>query len=231
MTAQSSTPLSRLVEKQMRNWELTKSQRHDEQIPQQQVVHQFITISRQAGSGGGEVAALVGERLAWPVFDRNILQVMAEDDAVRKNLYESLDENDLSWIHEFAQSLFSREIPRNDYFRRLGKTMLAVVRQGPAVILGRGGSLILPCELGLRVRIIAPLKLRVARYMSKSEITKTQAERLLRETDKKRDHFVRSHFNADPEDPYRYDLIVNMEHCSTKSAAEIIVATMRARLK
>ncbi len=231
MNATAGTPLSRLVEKQMRNWELAKGQHPDESVPHENVVHQFITISRQAGSGGGEVAARVGQKLSWPVFDRNILQIMAEDDAVRKNLYESLDENDLNWIHEFVQTLFSREVPRKDYFRRLSKTMLAIVRQGPAVILGRGGSLILPREHGLRVRIVAPLTQRINRYLAKSEITEHQAEQMLRETDETRDQFVRSHFNTDAQDPYRYDVIVNMERYTPDAAASFIVSALRARFK
>jgi cytidylate kinase len=215
----------------MRNWELAKSQHVDVPVPLEQVVHHFITISRQAGSGGGEVAALLGERLSWPVFDRNILQVMAEDDTVRKNLYESMDENDRNWVHEFAQSLFANELPRNDYFNRLTQTMLAVVRQGPAVILGRGGGLILPSDCGLRVRIVAPLEYRVTRLTSKSEVSTKRASAILRETDEKRDQFIRSHFNVDPQDPYQYDLIINMERTSSDSAADTIAAASRARFK
>ncbi|HNO79077.1 MAG TPA: cytidylate kinase-like family protein [Phycisphaerae bacterium] len=231
MTAPSSTPLSRLVERQMRNWELAKAQQVDSPVSREQVVHHFITISRQAGSGGGEVAALLGERLSWPVFDRNILQVMAEDDNVRRNLYESMDENDRNWVHEFAQSLFANELPLNDYFSRLSKTMLTVVRQGPAVILGRGGSLILPSDCGLRVRIIAPLEYRVTRLTSKSEVSTSRATAILRETDEKRDQFVRSHFNVDPQDQYQYDLIINMERTSPGAAADIIATASRARFK
>ncbi len=231
MTAPSSTPLSRLVERQMRNWELAKAQQTDSPVLREQAVHHFIAISREAGSGGGEVAALLGERLSWPVFDRNILQVMAEDDAVRKNLYESMDENDRNWVHEFAQSMFANEIPRNDYFSRLSKTMLTVVRQGPAVFLGRGGSLILPSDCGLRVRIVAPLEYRVTRLTSKSEISASRATAILRETDGKRDQFIRSHFNVDPQDPYGYDLIINMERTSPGAAADTIAAASRARFK
>ncbi|GJM26743.1 MAG: hypothetical protein DHS20C16_31580 [Phycisphaerae bacterium] len=231
MTAPSSTPLSRLVERQMRNWELAKSQQVDEPASREQVVHHFITISRQAGSGGGEVAALLGERLSWPVFDRNILQVMAEDDTVRKNLYESMDENDRNWVHEFAQSLFANELPRNDYFSQLSKTILAVVRQGSAVILGRGASLILPNACGLRVRIVAPIDFRVTRLTSKSEISVKRASTILHETDEKRDQFIRSHFNVDPEDLYQYDLVINMERTSPGSAADTIAAASRARFK
>jgi hypothetical protein len=80
--------LGKLVERQMRNWELSRAQRPVPQpaAPPRQV-EDFVTISRLVEAGGQEVAHELGQRLGWPVFDREILQAMAHDDAVRARLY------------------------------------------------------------------------------------------------------------------------------------------------
>ena len=38
----------------------------------------FLTISREAGAGGSEIAAIVGKRLGWEVLDKNLLDHVAE---------------------------------------------------------------------------------------------------------------------------------------------------------
>ena len=83
--------LSRVIEKQMRNWELGRAQRPDVFVTSQQDFAPFVTIANVCGAGGNEVAHMLAERLGWPVFDREILTLMARDDDVRESLYRSVD--------------------------------------------------------------------------------------------------------------------------------------------
>jgi len=84
-----------MVEKQMRNWELAKAQRLTVPEPRRAEVEDFIAISRSVGAGGNSVAVVLGEALGWPVFDKEILQTMAGDDAIRREIYASMDERDI----------------------------------------------------------------------------------------------------------------------------------------
>ena len=118
--------LSRLVEKQMRNWELARSQRISTPTPKQEEVEDFLCISRMVGVDDRQVAVLVGERLGWPVFDREILEAMAGDDDFRRQIYTSMDQRDLSWWEEALRSLMDRDFVRNDYFHRLCETLLSL---------------------------------------------------------------------------------------------------------
>ncbi len=150
--------VAKIVEKQMRNWELSRAQR----VPPQPYappcdVCDFVCISRAVGSGGSQVATLLGEQLGWPMFDREILQVMARDDKVRTRLFEHLDERDVGWLEDAVRWLIRGASRPEDYFHRLTETILALARQGRAVFLGRGADLILPRDRGLRVRIIASI--------------------------------------------------------------------------
>lgn len=215
--------LARLVEKQMRNWELTRAQRHEGPPRSPREVCEFICISREVGAGGHEIALAVGERLGWPVFGKELLHLMAGDDAFRKPIYASLDERDTSWLESMLQPLMNSNFVRDDYFRRLSETVLAIARKGNAVFVGRAVDMILPADVGLRVRVIAPLKMRVDRVAAREHVDREQAEREIDWLEEDRAAYIRRHFGVDVGDPRRYDLVINLGRLTRPEAAEIVV--------
>ena len=89
---------SPLVERQMRNWELARSQRFTEAAKRPAEVQEFICISRMVGVGHRAVTRPLGERLGWPVLDRQLLESMAGDDDLRQRIYHTMDQRDLGWL-------------------------------------------------------------------------------------------------------------------------------------
>jgi len=221
---------AKLVEKQMRNWELARGQRLAGSDTPPREVQPFVTISRQAGSGGRELAAALGETLGWPVFDRQILQSMAGDDTIRHRVYQSLDERDLGWFEESLRAFMQSEFVRNDYFRRLGETVLSLARQGSAIFVGRGIDLVLPRTVGLRLQIVAPLEKRVEWWCAAHDTTPAVARQDLESMDEERASFIRRHFGADHVEPTRFDLTVNVEHMNRAQAVDIVLAAVRTKL-
>ena len=221
--------LAKIVEKQMRNWELAGAQR----VPlkpdtQPSEVADFVTISRSVGSGGSDVATQLGELLGWPIFDREILQTMAGDDQVRARLYEHLDERDVSWLEATVHWLIRGEFRKEDYFHRLTETVLALARQGHAVFLGRGVDLVLPRDRGLRVRITAPAERR-AEVLAKRLKAAAPATSEIERTDRERDDFRRAHFGKTANDITCYDMVLNLERFTVGQAVDLIAAALRVR--
>lgn len=220
--------VAKMVERQMRNLELIRSQRPP-QPSRGPAVQDFITVSRAVGSGGTEVARLLGERLGWPVFDRQILQEMAGDDGVRARLYASLDERDLSWVEEAMRAFLQAEFVKNDYFHRLAEAIMSIARQGHAVFVGRGADLALPRHLGLRVRLVAGHADCVRRYAEQHHLTTEAAEREITQIEREREEFVRSRFRVDPAQPDRYDVVLNLSRLTIPGAVDVVLAAMKAR--
>jgi cytidylate kinase len=216
--------IARLVERQMRNWELGRDQRLDSTSPGRSRVEEFVCISRQVGTTGEEVAQALGDRLGWPVFDREILDAMAGDDTVRRQIYESMDERDLSWWEETLRSLMQSEFVRNDYFKKLTETLLSLARQGSCVFLGRGADLLLPQGLGLRVRLVAPTVARCERIAEIHDLTRREAEQWVRRTEDERRRYFQRHFGVEAEDPVRYDMTINLARLSGDEAVEVILS-------
>jgi cytidylate kinase len=214
--------VARLVERQMRNWELSRAQR--EPAPKKGPrVRTYIAVSRAVGAGGTTVANLLGERLGWPVFDKRILDVMAGDDRVRRQLYEFIDERDQSWFEETTQSIVYGAYVANDYFRRLTETILAIAQHEHAIFLGRAADLILPPHTGMCIRIVAPLKQRIARIAELTGLDEEAAGIEVARIGREREDFIRHHFRREPGDMTRHDLIVDLETFEADDAVELIV--------
>ena len=219
--------MAKLVEKQMRNWELRKAQRLALPEPQRREVEDFIAISRAVGAGGGELARKLGNLLDWPVFDKEILGAMAGDDDLRRALYASMDERDLGWCEETLRALMQPGFVKNDYFHRLTRTILSLARQGAAVFLGRGAHLILPQDRGFRVRLVAPLRKRIQRLAELWDLTFEQAHADLERIERERAEFVRRHFPTATGDEPRHDLTINLARFSVDQAVDLVVSGRR----
>jgi len=224
--------LGLLVEKQMRNWEIARAQRPLDAVeatPKQPFEH-FISLSRSAGLPGFEVAQQLGDRLGWPVFNRDILREMAENDSYRERLLQHLDQKDETLINQFLRSLTEdRHIGAGAYCRRLRETVVALARKRHAIFVGRGTDLFLPKDVGLRVRLIAGHDYCVRSYAAQKDTTEADAERCIDEIERERAKFLRHYFKADSKDPIRHDLLINMERFDQAQTVEMIMAALRLR--
>lgn len=221
--------LGRIVERQMRNWEISRQQVGDTACTTERPVQEFIAISRAVGLPGGEVAALLNLRLGWPTFDREILQAMAGSDELRRELYEALDERDLNWLETILQGMAFGPVRRDDYYQRLCESILGLARKGHAVFIGRAADLILPQGVGLRVRITATRDFCIRSYANERGLTYEKAVREVEEIEHERARFIRHHFHIEASEQSRHDLILNMERFTAHQVADVIMATLRAR--
>jgi cytidylate kinase len=187
-----------------------------------------IAISRQAGAGGAPIARAVGDLLGWPVYDQELLTLIAKEKGLHAQLLEHLDERYVSWIEGIAASFATQSTSLEGvYLKELLALVASLGKAGHGVIVGRGASQLLHLESTLRVRIVAPRPVRVANTEKRLGITKAEAERWVDRTDTERENFVRYHFRQDPADPLAYDLILNSGRYSTGECAAIIVQAAR----
>lgn len=219
--------IAHLVERQLQNWELARAQRFDLRPAQQ--VHDFVTLSRQVGAGGVELARRLGVELGWPVFDREILQYMADDDELRARLYEKLDERDMTWLEEVFHVLLRGVTTPHDYCKKLTRTILTLARKGPAIFLGRGADLLLPADHGLRVGLVAPLEQRVARIARQFDLDPDAAAQRLRTMEHERRVFYERHFHQRWDDPLRFDMVLNTARVPPEACVKIIREALRQR--
>lgn len=187
-----------------------------------------ISISREVGALGNAVASAVGRRLGWPVYDRDIVERIAEQ--MRQPAFQlaALDERPANWLEECLTALSTRTYPNTDiYLKYLAGAVRGLGKVGHCLIVGRGGHCILPAESTLRVRLIGDFADRVKVVMQRRNVPEREAIGWMEKTDLERNRFVKHYFGKDPADPHHYDLVLNTSRLTVDDCAEIIVDTLR----
>jgi hypothetical protein len=189
-----------------------------------------IAISREAGARGGTIGRRVGRLLGWQVYDQELLEYMAQEGASRQNILDPLPPEAARWCEEQLRHLATQPTGKqNPLLTNLAMVVLVLAAEGSVVLIGRGAHMILPRTTTLAVRIIAPLPDRIA-YMSQwLRLTVEEAAERVRLRDSRRTEFMQSHFQAQPGDPYQYDLLLNSSFLGEESCADLIVQAARAK--
>jgi cytidylate kinase len=226
----------KLLGRQMGLWELKRrledlGQRPGRCIEGNVAYGPCLLVSRLRGSLGGQVARLVGERLGWHVFDREIVDEIAKLAHVRQQLLESVDEQTrANWNNSWRPELGPEDIGSEHYLRCLREVVLTLGHHGDVVIVGRGSPFLLPAASSLRARFVAPLDLRVKRVADQEKVTMLEAQARVEKFDAERSQFVQKSFSRDPNSPMNYDLVINTGDITAEAAAEMVLIAMKSKL-
>src|SRR5215470_8254882 len=118
-----------------------------------------ITVSREYGAGGGEVARRLAETLGWELLDRELLHRAAAVEHLPDADLERLDEKALSMADRFRL-----HPPHQSYIRGLTETARRAAARGKVVLVGRGTRQLLGDAPGaFHLRLVAPREWRVRR--------------------------------------------------------------------
>jgi cytidylate kinase len=190
-----------------------------------------VAVSREAGSRGGTIARRAGRKLGWQVYNQELLEYLAHEKHLNRDLFHMLEQPALDWVEEQLLVLLQRQsFAQHKSLVELARVVLAIGARGEAVILGRGAGCILPAPSTLHVRVIGPLRERIA-YMSQLErLSRDQAEAQVHKRDQLRADFIATHFNRQPADVYQYDLVLNSTQLGEDLCAELISRATHGKL-
>jgi len=190
----------------------------------------YLTISREAESGGSEIARRVGKQLGWTVLDRVLVHDLAQRLELEPRLLELMDETRVGWFSETLLNLFnSRLVLQDSYVSMISRVIALAAFEGKAIIVGRGANLVLLPDGGLRVRVVAPHALRLAALAEREGLDRKAAGIQLDEIDSSRADFVRRHFHADPRDAKHYDLVIDSACFGLGGSVDMICRALELR--
>ena len=186
-----------------------------------------IAISRQYGAGAGAVAGHIGARTGWPVYDRELVEKIAETSGLRTELLETVDERSTSWIQDCLEAFGQADtVSDMTYFRHLRQVLLSLSAHGECIIVGRGAVFCLPPETTLRALLVAPREVRIARVCREMNMDPQQAARHMEQINHARIEFVRDRYNKDLTDVHLYDLALNTGNLPAEACAEVVLAAL-----
>jgi cytidylate kinase len=183
-----------------------------------------ITLSRQLGSLGCEVAQAVKERLGFKLVWRELVNEAAKRSGAPELALDCIDDLGLLGISVPPRC-------RTAYKQAMAGLMKELASEGNYVIIGRAGQVILRGVPNvIHVRIIAPLELRAQRIAQLCAIPIEAARAQVEASDRNRRAYLRRYYNVRWDDPTLYDLILNTERLTPDMAATIISQTISTYL-
>lgn len=193
----------------------------DERHPE--IAHmRAVTVSREYGSGGGEVAQRLAQRLGWELVDHEILVRIAQELGISELEAEEHDERAESLVHYLIDSMrvlqpamFAMETSplltnMRLYREALTKVVEAAVTRGHVVIVGRGSQVLLANRRDvLHTRIVAPVELRVRYVMQREGLSQSEAEARIQMKDHDRERYLQAQYRRQSNDATLYDVVIN----------------------
>ena len=175
-----------------------------------------ITVSRQLGSLGGDIANAVAQRLGYRLAWRGLINQAARQARAPEMALEMLDELGLLGL---KPSLSAQKA----YLDAIRELIEELARNDNVLIVGRGGQAVLHgWPNTLHIRIIAPLDVRVERLVGRQEVSAEAALAQIRASDRRRKRFVERAYHVDWADPALYDLVINTASLDIAASAGLI---------
>jgi hypothetical protein len=182
----------------------------------------IVTIEREYGSGGGEIAQLLATKLGWKLWDQLLTEEIARLANCPKAVVEVREERTDPLYYRLFKSFLrgSYEGSLNAHKLNLvdGESILKITERvvqhhaaktGNAVIVGRGSQHFLRNRPDtLRVFLYAPTETKVRRLLARGKSEK-EARQLVDTVDRERADFIRRYFHVEWPDRAIYHTMIN----------------------
>ena len=200
-----------------------------------------ITINRELGSGGRTVGEKLAERLGVPYYDKALIKALEEKYHLTVEEVEKLKGEKHNWWADFKrvvsiggglnkapyyQVAVGEEpelLTTEEVYSAEKEILKGIAEDESCVIAGRTGFHIFRNHPNhLSVLIQAPMEQRIQRVIRKQELTRDEAEKVIRKVDKMRENYVQKYTRTSRYDARNYDLVINMAGKKEDEVADMI---------
>jgi len=180
----------------------------------------IVTISRELGSLGTEIADSLSESLHLQLIEKETIEKKLVSFGFREEYLERVDEKKPAfWSH------FSAE--KDKYVNYLKLLVYEFAVEDNCIIMGRGGHYLFQnVPQVLKIRITASCQDRVDRIRERYSCDDSQAGLLMKHSDRDRTGYHRFFFETSWNDPMYYDLFINTHSLTVEQSCRIITDTL-----
>lgn len=203
----------------------------------------IVTITRQYGSGGSEVADLVARALGWKLYDNAVVEEVAARLRMTPAEVLAREERVPSLVERMASAMALgipeltpmagdvALVPSEERMMMMTRRVMEdAVRAGPVVLVGRGAQCMLAKRTdALHVYCYASVEDLVRYVVEKLGVPIGEARKQVTDTNHQREAYVRLHWKREWRDVANYDLCVNTASLGVDEAAELVVEVARTR--
>lgn len=176
----------------------------------------IVTISRQPGSGGEEIARSLAERKGLRFFDREVLKEKLVELEIPEPMIDKYDEKKPGIWSGFSEA-------KEKYLHFMKKAVLEFAMEGDCVLLGRGTQVFFSGIPGVvKVRIVGPAGQCALRFSEEHGYHLKEAEKIIRHINNEREGFYKSFFHKNLDSFMLYDLVINTEFLDVDASLSLI---------
>ena len=203
----------------------------------------LITISRQFGAGGSEVARRVAEALEWRVVDNELIEQVAARAGLSADKVAARDERCPTFVERLARTLAAAtpevfpasdaihtmvDLPEAELVRVTETVVREAAARGRVVVVGRAAPAVLERQANtLHVKLVAPRAWRIEVAAARLGVPLAQAAAVLDDTDKMRARYSREYYRRDWNDPVHFHMVLNTAALGLDGATEAVVGRAR----
>ncbi len=181
----------------------------------------IITISRGSLGLGVALAKCLADELGYPCLGRELAREVAEKYGIQDQLMTKKIEE----IPSLWERLTSE---RTAYVVAMQEALAERSLDGNMVYHGFVGHLLLKdLPALLRVRVIAPMEVRIPLAIAEQGLDAAAAETHIKKMDEVRARWTKFVFGVDWKDPELYDLVLNLGDISVEAACEVVAGLAR----
>jgi cytidylate kinase len=203
----------------------------------------IVTVSRQYGSGGSEVAERVARALGWKLYDNAVVEEVASRLRMTPAEVSAREERVPSLVERMAtaMALGAPEMmpmvgdiaaqPSEERMVMMTRRVIEdAVQAGPAVLVGRGAQCMLAARSdALHVYCYAPFEELVRYAVEVMGIPFSDAAKQVTDMNHQREEYVKRYFKRDWRDLANYDVCVNTARLGLDGSAELVTRLARER--
>lgn len=183
----------------------------------------FITIYRESGSYGEEIAEKLAKCLNTPIFSRSV--------AMAKWFPEIADKHELHMLSESPRFYLNNSRLNITYAAFLEQKLRDVVERQPAIIFGMGSQIIFANHPeAVHVKITASPETRLSRLSRIHRLGHEDAKRMLQLTDRKHKRYVSTIYSQDISDLSHYHLVLNTDLLSIDECVSLLKSAYENKL-
>ncbi len=180
-----------------------------------------LTIEREYGAGGGEIAAALAQKLGWKLWDQALTneiarqmecdcRVVEEREEKRDPLFHRLMMAFMRGSHEGSLNAPRLKLADAECIREVTEQVVKEAAQcGGCVLVGRGSAYYLQDRPdAYHVFIYAPFHEKVQRLRAEGK-SEREAVQLAESVDRDRAAFIKQYFHVEWPDRHRFNLMLN----------------------
>ena len=196
--------------------------------------HKIVTIGRQFGSGGHEIGNRLATRLDIPLYDNNLVRMVAEKLDIREETAQAVDETTLNSFlagYVIAPMEYSTYINATEYIQPLSEQVYELqceiirklAERGSCVIVGRCADFVLRDNPNLiNVFIYADKEDRIKRIAQRYDLSERKAADRIKKIDRERKYYYESHTGLDWGSVQAHQMLLNASRLGMEKTVDIL---------